>query len=292
MKKSRIIKLIFFVLIQLILLGVLASNIFFVHINSGTISTIFSCAIILSILGLCFGYLKNNETIFKLFVVVSVLVVGVYFCYLVINKFGLFDKIDSFRDIKSLILKHREQGIIIFAIINFLQVTFVPLPSSVTILAGTAIFGPFWAFVFASVGVLLGSILAFFIGRLCSKPILYWIFGKNKVEKYENLLSGRTRLILFLTLFLPLFPDDLICMLAGITDIKFKDFFLIALFARSFGIACLCYFGSGKIIPFNTGWGIGLWIGIGIIVITSAIIIYLKRKKIVKIFAKKQGLKH
>lgn len=292
MKKTRIIKLISFVLIQLIMLGVLSSNIFFVHVKSSTISTIISCAIILSTLGICFGYFKRNDTIFKLFIVISFLVVGVYFGYVLINKFGLFDKIDSFRDIKSLILRHKEQGIIIFAIINFLQVTFVPLPSSVTILAGTAIFGPFCAFVFASLGVLLGSILAFFIGRLCSKPILYWIFGKNKVEKYENLLSGRTRLILFLTLFLPLFPDDLICMLAGITDIKFKDFFLIALFARSFGIGCLCYFGSGKIIPFNTGWGICIWIVIGIIVLTSAIIIYLKRKKIVKIFAKKQGLKN
>ncbi len=286
MKKAKIIKRILFVIIQLAMLGVFACNIFFSNLNLSKVSIVFSCSIIVSTLGLCYGYLKSKDVIFKLFIVISFLVVGVYVAYYFANRFGLFQQIDSLKDIKSLILKHREQGIAIFTLINFLQVTFVPLPSSVTILAGTAIFGPFWAFVFASIGVLLGSVLAFFIGRLCSKPLLYWIFCKEKVEKYENLLSGRTRLILFLTLFLPLFPDDLICMLAGITDIKFKDFFFISLFARSFGIACLCYFGSGKIIPFNTGWGIGLWIVIVIVVVVGTIIAYRKRKKIIKIFAK------
>ena len=269
MKKHKVIKLSVYIFCVGILLVILASNLIFRHLSSNTISIIFSVAIGITLIGVCYGFWGKNNTIFKLFIVISALVVGVYAIYFCMLKTGLINQIDSFYDIKMLILKYKGQGIIIYTIINFLQVTLVPLPSSVTILAGTAIFGPF---------------LAFFIGRLCSKPILYWIFGKEKVEKYEKLLSNRTKLILFLTLFLPFFPDDLICMMAGITDIKFKDFFLISLFARSFGIACLSYFGSGKIIPFS-GWGIGVWISIAVFAVSAIIFVYCKRKKIIKIFS-------
>lgn len=286
MKKNKVIKLLIYILCMSVLLVIFASNLIFRHLSSNTISIIFSVLIGITLVGICYGFWAKNNVIFKLFIVISVILVGVNLTYFFVLKTGLLNQIDSLYDIKMLILKYKEQGLIIYTIINFLQVTLVPLPSSVTILAGTAIFGPFWAFVFASIGIMLGSILAFFIGRLCSKPILYWIFGKSKVEKYEKLLSNRTKLILFLTLFLPFFPDDLICMMAGITDIKFKDFFVISLFARSFGIACLSYFGSGKIIPFS-GWGIGVWIVIGIIAISLAIALYLKRKKIIKIFGTK-----
>lgn len=284
MKKHKVIKLSVYIFCVGILLVILASNLIFRHLSSNTISIIFSVAIGITLIGVCYGFWGKNNTIFKLFIVISALVVGVYAIYFCMLKTGLINQIDSFYDIKMLILKYKGQGIIIYTIINFLQVTLVPLPSSVTILAGTAIFGPFLAFIFASIGIMLGSILAFFIGRLCSKPILYWIFGKEKVEKYEKLLSNRTKLILFLTLFLPFFPDDLICMMAGITDIKFKDFFLISLFARSFGIACLSYFGSGKIIPFS-GWGIGVWISIAVFAVSAIIFVYCKRKKIIKIFS-------
>ena len=288
MRKNKIFKMLIYIFCMVILLVVFASNLVFRHLSSNTISIIFSALIGITLIGICYGFWAKNNVVFKLFIVISIIIVGVNIAYFCILKTGLINQIDSLYDIKMLILKYKEQGLVVYTIINFLQVTLVPLPSSVTILAGTAIFGPFWAFVFASIGIMLGSILAFIIGRLCSKPILYWIFGKIKVEKYEKLLANRTKLILFLTLFLPFFPDDLICMMAGITDIKFKDFFVISLFARSFGIACLSYFGSGKIIPFS-GWGIGAWIVIGVVAITFAVVLYLKRKKIIKIFSAKNS---
>ena len=288
MNKNKIIKLTTYILCVVFLLVVLTSNLVFRHLSSNTISNIFLALISVALIGICYGFWSKNNAFFKLFIVISILIVGVYAIYFAFIKTGLVTHIDSFYDIKMLILKYKNQGILIYTIINFLQVTFVPLPSSVTILAGTAIFGPFLAFVFATIGIMLGSILAFFIGRFCSKPILYWIFGKEKVEKYEKLLSSRTKLILFLTLFLPFFPDDMICMLAGITDIKFKDFLFIALFSRSFGIACLSYFGSGKIIPFS-GWGIGVWIALLIVGLLLIFFVYLKRKKIIKIFSAKKS---
>lgn len=240
-------------------------------------------ALIVLMLSLVWGFYLKKDALFKMSIVLSIMFVAIYFAYYILIKKGIVDKISSFQDIKDLILSFGGWGLISYTVINLLQVVLIPLPSTITILAGTAIYGPLVAFLFASLGILLGSIIAFFVGRFCSKPILVWIFGKEKIEKYERLLSKHTKTFLFLTLFLPFFPDDLICMLAGVTDLKFRDFLWISLIARSVGIATISFFGSGSIIPFNTGWGIACWAVILMFCLTAGIIIYKKRKKISKV---------
>ena len=265
---------------------IMAFNAFIFISSTKIISIILYAIIVVLMLTIIWSFYLKNETLFKLSVVCSFLVIIVCSVYFLLTKLGVVDKINSFQDIKDLILKYKGWGLFTYCAINFLQVVLIPIPSTLTILAGTAIFGPLLAFIFASLGIMLGSIIAFLIGRFCSKPLLYWIFGKQRVDKYEKILSTRTKLILFLTLFLPFFPDDMICMLAGITNIKFKDFIWISLLARSSGIAVLSFFGSGKVIPFNTGWGIALWSIIAIIITTILVIAFKKRKKIVSLFVK------
>ena len=169
--------------------------------------------------------------------------------------------------------------IISYIIINLLQCVIIPVPTTLTVLVGTAIYGPSVAFIYATIGVILGSSISFLIGRYCSKPVIYWIFGREKTEKYQNMLNKRAELILFLTLTLPFFPDDLICMMAGVSDIKYIKFLLISIFARGVGLATISFFGSGQIIPFS-GWGIAVWAIIAIAIVVLLFIAFKKRDKI------------
>ena len=69
---------------------------------------------------------------------------------------------------------------------------------------------------------------------------------------------------------LPFFPDDLICMSAGVTDMKFGFFALSTAIARTAYIFTVSFLGNGDIIPFG-GWGIAVWAGIFVVcVILSA----------------------
>ncbi|MBQ8431098.1 MAG: TVP38/TMEM64 family protein [Clostridia bacterium] len=268
---------------------IMCFNIFVFLENAVWLNIVIYAVIAILMLCLIWAFFLRNEVVFKLGVVCNILFVFVYFLYFILRKYGIIDQINSFQDIKNLILSYRGWGLFTYTIINFLQVVLIPIPSTLTILAGTAIFGPVLAFIFASIGILVGSVLAFIIGRYCSKPVLYWIFSKEKVDKYEKILSKRTKLILFLTLFLPFFPDDMICMLAGVTSIKIRDFLWISLLARSMGIATISFFGSGTIIPFNTGWGITLWCIIIITAVLLGIFAFKKRKKIVSLFVKNKN---
>ena len=234
------------------------------------------CALILFTI---YGYVAKKDVYLKLALTITVVVSIIYTMYFILVKTGMLQQITTFEDLRQLSLSFGGWGIITYIIINLLQCVVIPVPTTLTVLVGTAIYGPFVAFLYATIGVILGSSIAFAIGRYCSRPVVNWIFGKEKVEKYQDILNKRAELVLFLTLALPFFPDDLICMMAGVSDIKYFKFLLISVVARGVGLATISFFGSGKIIPFS-GWGIVVWIVLALALLSLAIIGFKKREKI------------
>jgi len=120
-----------------------------------------------------------------------------------------------------------------FFIIQFLQVIIAPIPGNITGLVGGAVFGIWWGFALNAVAVFLGSLLMFWLGRKYGKKITHHFIEKETLEKYEDKLSGKAgRGILFVLFLVPFAPDDALCLVAGLTNIDFKSFFLIMLFGR------------------------------------------------------------
>lgn len=263
----------------IMLFSIVFFNIFIFFNNLTWINISLYSLICVLISVMLFGYIRGKEVYFKLGIATSVLLTIIYLIYFTLTKNGIIERISSFDDLRQLILDFGSWGVITYIVINLLQCVVIPIPTTLTVLVGTAIYGPLSAFAYATLGVILGSSISFFIGRYCSRPVINWIFGKEKIEKYQNVLNSRVKLILFLTLILPFFPDDLICMLAGITDIKYYQFLLIALFSRGVGLATISFLGSGRIIPFS-GWGIAVWIVIGIAVLGCVVFAFVKREKI------------
>lgn len=178
--------------------------------------------------------------------------------------------------VKDWILAWGFWSYIIFVLLQFLQVTFLPLPASLTTLAGVIIFGPLYTFLLSTLSIILGSIFAFFLGRFFGIKLLNWIFGKQKTLEFQQKLK-RGNIVFFLMMLFPLFPDDLLCMMAGTIDMNFKYFLATNLITRPIGIFCLCFFGGGYIIPFH-GWGLWVW-AIILIFVATFLIIYFKNKK-------------
>ena len=61
--------------------------------------------------------------------------------------------------------------------ISFLQVTFIPIPGMVSILAGILLFEPWQAFLYSLIGMFLGGSFGFYLGRVLGKKFVYWIVG-------------------------------------------------------------------------------------------------------------------
>ena len=72
---------------------------------------------------------------------------------------------------------------------------------------------------------------------------------------------------------LPLFPDDILCFIAGLSSMSWQYFVVMIVVSRLIGIAGTCY--SVNFIPFNTWWGILIW-GILIAALVVAFIFLYK----------------
>ena len=55
-------------------------------------------------------------------------------------------------------------------------------------------------------------------------------------EKYQSVLRAKAPVFLALAFLFPFFPDDILCILAGLTSLSFRRFALIVLLTRPWGL--------------------------------------------------------
>ena len=219
------------------------------------------------------------KTFVTLFGIASILAV----VYFILKQTGALDKIDDVTDLKNTIKSYGIWSRLFFFALQFLQVTLIPLPSALTTLAGTIVFGPLQAFLISVVAIFLGSLFAFFLGKKFGKPLVRWIIGDSYDKLETNLSKGKY--MFFLMLLFPFFPDDMLCLLVGATNMSYKFFINSVLIARPISIFCLCFVGSGQIIPFSD-WGIPVWIVMLLSLITIMIISIKKQSEIEQMLGK------
>jgi len=175
---------------------------------------------------------------------------------------------------------------LVYIFISFVQVTFVPIPAAVTIIAGSFLFGAWQAFFYSYIGVMLGAMLAFGLGRWIGKPFVNWVAGgKEKTDEWIAKLKGRENVLLFFMFLFPAFPDDILCTVAGILPISWLGFFWMQAFTRITSIGATLLFMSGQIIPFE-GWGLWVLGGVAIVCVAGFILCMKYANKINALFAK------
>lgn len=149
---------------------------------------------------------------------------------------GIFSSEDALRDWVD------DFGIaapIVFMVLQAVQVAVPIIPGGVTLLGGVLIFGPWWGFWYNYIGITIGSVAVFAISHRYGKPLMYRLFSRESIEKYEHWTEnhGRFTKLFALAIFLPGAPDGLICYLAGTTKMSWKTYMLIILLGKPMSIA-------------------------------------------------------
>lgn len=193
--------------------------------------------------------------------------------YFVLNFCGLWEKLNSVSKFKSFILSLGFYGRSAFVLFQFLQVTFIPIPSPILIIAGSIIYGPFQAGLLSLAGILLGSAFAFFLGKIFGQKIVRFMVGKEAQKKWTKFLNN-CKFSFVLMMLLPCFPDDILCLVAGLTDMSWTFFMVTQFITRPIGIFSVSIFSSGNLIPYH-GWGLIVW---AVIFILAFLLIYLSNK--------------
>lgn len=213
---------------------------------------------------------ETKNRIFKILIVIFVCVAICLAIYLPLKLTGTLDKISSAEELKEIIQNSGWLGYFIFFLIQFLQVTVIPIPAVVTTLAGVYVFGPWITFALSFASIFLASLVSFFLGRKLGTKVAYWIVGEETTKKWQAKFE-KGKYTFFLMMLLPFFPDDILCLVVGATtSISYTFFIMTNLITRPIALAVICFFGSGQIIPFS-GWGIPVWI----VLILLAIILFI-----------------
>ncbi len=225
-------------------------------------------------------FVAGKKTAYKCMLTVLVLAAVALFTLYIFQVTGLLARIDSVESLRDIIKGTGIWGPIVFILLQALQVFILPIPGVLTILAGVLAFDNiFLTCLYSYIGILAGSFIAFFIGRAVGYRAAAWLVGKESLDKWLTRLKGRDRLILSAMFILPLFPDDILCFISGLSSMTWKYFFVMQLISRALSVAVSCFSIDGRIIPYDTPWGIALWVCIGLAVIALFIFLYKKGDK-------------
>ena len=253
-----------------------------------TLITSVFCALItiLTILTIVF-YSLSKQLVYKLFLVtiilITILSIGLY----LLKSSGFLDKIDTVEDFRDYISSFGGFAVIIFIVLQFLQVVVLPIPSFITVGAGVLLFGAFRGALYSILGILLGSVVAFFIGRVFGYKVAKWLVGKDSLDKALKSIKGKDKVVLTFMFLFPFFPDDVLCFVCGITSMSTVYFLIMIFITRVITVFASSYSMNNSIIPYDTWWGILIWILFFAITIALTILIYKKGEKIEKCFLSK-----
>ena len=140
-------------------------------------------------------------------------------------------------------------GPLLFIVIQIAQVVIAVIPGGLTCLAGVVFFGPWYGFLYSAVGILIGSCINFYLARRYGEKFIRLFVNDETYEKTrKKFLTGKKFDVVFTAaILLPGAPDDVLCMLAGLTDMSWRKFLTILFQGRP--VTIVVYSLGGAMLP-------------------------------------------
>lgn len=217
-------------------------------------------------------------------IALSLIVLGILF----VSKVIYFE--DGFQFNKE-IFNALGNNFVIYIVFILLQVlvttllTFAPGTTMMFIALGLSLFGANWkCFLICYIGVILSSLTMDLIGRFGGSTIIKKLIGEKEYESALKLVSNRGTFYLPIMYLLPVFPDDALCMIAGMIKIKFYIHAIFIVLFRGIGIATIIF--GINLIPFETFTRPYDYIVFGAVMIVYIYVLFSIAHKVEKIFNK------
>ena len=110
---------------------------------------------------------------------------------------------------------------LVFFLLQLFSVVIAPIPSNITAMAGALLFGAVPAFLLTWAAVVLGSAIVFQLARRLGRSFADRFVSRALSERYLEVIRRKRDVFLAMAFLFPFFPDDILCILAGLTDIPF-----------------------------------------------------------------------
>ncbi len=133
---------------------------------------------------------------------------------------------------------------LIFITLQVLQVVVAPIPGEASGILGGYLFGALPSFVYSTIGLTIGSWLAFMVGRLLSDLVRRRLEHTAIYKRFNHLVSKGDFAIPFVLFLLPGFPKDSLAYLLGMSHMPMPVFLFITVVGRIPGTLLLSFQGA------------------------------------------------
>ncbi len=176
------------------------------------------------------GYIAKR--IFTIIIVLAIIGGGVFY-YLNREQFNTFE---AFREF---IKGFGYLGPLVLIVFQCLKVIYGVIPGAIGCIAGAGIYGWWQGFIYNYIGICAGSLLVFLLSRKFGMGLMSQIFSEKKYNagmRFMNRWNKNFSIFLWVAICFPWAPDDFLCYISGMTNMKFKRFLFIVLTAKPWAI--------------------------------------------------------
>jgi len=133
---------------------------------------------------------------------------------------------------------------LVFIAIQALQVIISPIPGEITGPVGGALFGTLWGLTYSTIGLTVGTLICFWMGRKWGEPLVRPFFTEHHWNRMNFIIEAEGAIICFVLYLIPGFPKDIISYLCGMSRMPFWVFALVSTLGRLPGTWISSYFGA------------------------------------------------
>lgn len=127
----------------------------------------------------------------------------------------------SFENIRTIVGKNKFLSVLIFILMQILQIVIFIIPGDVINATGGFLFNLIYGSILSFIGVVIGSITVFYISRFLGYGFINKFVKKDKLDKIVSFFESNTGFIsLFIFCNLPFVPKDVLMYGAGLTPLK------------------------------------------------------------------------
>jgi len=154
--------------------------------------------------------------------------------------------------------------------IIIIETIIAPIPGTLVPIVIGALYGIWPGILYAWVGNMIGSIIAFWIARKLGRPGVKRIISEEKIQRYDGYLHRR-RIMIWVAYFIPLLPLDVLSFVIGLSQIRFRFFLGVIAVGFTGNLLLLTLFGERLILA--TGWEKAMWIFVTLLFLIAAVVI-------------------
>ncbi|MDH3393651.1 MAG: VTT domain-containing protein [Desulfobulbaceae bacterium] len=158
--------------------------------------------------------------------------------------FDLKSLMANIDELRSRILSYGPLAPLVYIVLQVMQVILAPIPGEASGFLGGYLFGGFGAFVYSTIGLSIGSGLAFGIARLMGDNFRRRFHQSRVYQRFNKLLYKNAFVVPFILFLFPGFPKDSLSYILGLSLMPWRVFLFIAVVGRMPGTLLLSYQGA------------------------------------------------